>query len=309
MRTWDQPPDGPFERSDLDRLRIPRQQLAEWLALGAVVHPVRGVYLAERCAGDTGARAAALARRLPPGAAVARSTAAWLQGFDPRAPDQADAPLPLECVVPVGATPPRRPGVVARQSLLLPGDVVDVDGVPVTSPDRTALDLLRHLRPHMGLAVLDAMTAASAAAPDALLERLAGMPGQRSVARARRLVELCEPASESYGESWLRLRLVDAGFPRPEPQIWIHDRAGRGLYRLDLGWRERKVATEYDGVEFHGSPAARAADLRRRDRLAREHGWTVVGVGRGEVLGHSLALELGVGHLLGIAPTIRRRTW
>ncbi len=51
------------------------------------------------------------------------------------------------------------------------------------------------------------------------------------------------------GESWLRLRIVDAGFPRPVVQIEVLDADGRCVYRLDLGWPDRRLAVEYDGQD------------------------------------------------------------
>ncbi|WBB64886.1 DUF559 domain-containing protein [Micromonospora sp. WMMD812] len=45
----------------------------------------------------------------------------------------------------------------------------------------------------------------------------------------------------------MRLLLIDGGLPVPEPQLWVRDRNGIPLYRLDLGYRERRVGIEYDG--------------------------------------------------------------
>lgn len=87
------------------------------------------------------------------------------------------------------------------------------------------------------------------------------------------------------------------------------DRDGVGLYRLDLGWPDRKIAVEYDGLEFHSRPDDVRRDARRREHLARQWGWHAIGVGRGEVLGRSLMLERGVGELLGMEPRIRTRLW
>jgi hypothetical protein len=50
-------------------------------------------------------------------------------------------------------------------------------------------------------------------------------------------------------------------------------------------------------------------DLRRRDDQERRYGWGVLGVGRREVLGSSLALEHAVGEFLSLERQIRRRRW
>lgn len=103
--------------------------------------------------------------------------------------------------------------------------------------------------------------------------------------------------------------MVDAGFPRPEPQILVTDEHGVVVYRLDMGWRDKRVAVEYDGVEFHSEEDDVAHDEQRREVLDKRFGWHVVGVGRGLVLGRSLELEYGVGELLGLEPQIRTRRW
>jgi len=96
---------------------------------------------------------------------------------------------------------------------------------------------------------------------------------RRGVVQARQLVELADPRSESPGESWARLEVLDHGLPAPEPQVWVYE-DGRPVFRLDLAWRRRKVALEYDGRDFHGEDR-RDHDKARRNWL-REHGWTVV---------------------------------
>jgi very-short-patch-repair endonuclease len=299
----------PFTRRDLPALGLTRHELDALLVSGAVVQPVRGAYLDARLANDATARAEAVGLVLPAGAALAHRTAAWLHGIDPRGPGDLGVPLDIECLVPLGYSVPRRAGLVARQSALPETDVVTLSGVPVTSTERTALDLARYAKRFMALAILDAFANAKLVTTDALSARLDELKGQRGVAQARALIEWADPAAESFGESWLRLRVLDAGFPRPELQIWMRDEAGLGIYRLDLGWPHLKVAVEYDGEEFHTTPEHRLRDMRRRERLAREWGWHCIGVGKGEVLGQSLRLERGIGDLLGMSPQILRRTW
>jgi hypothetical protein len=298
----------PFTRRDLRSLALSRHDLDALLRDGRVVQPIRGAYLDARVADDPIARARALALVLPADAAAAHRTAAWCHGIDARGPGELDQPLPLECLVPAGHVVPHRAGLDAREAWLPDHDVVEVGGVPVTTAVRTACDLARYLKPFMALGVVDAF-AHGGVDPAALAARIEDWRGERNVARARRLVRLCEPLTESFGESWTRLRIADAGFPLPRPQIWIRDGAGVGVYRLDMGWDEEHVAVEYDGVEFHSRPAHVARDIARRKRLAREFAWHAVGVGKGEVLGRSLELELGVGELLGLEPQIRRRLW
>ena len=302
-------PEQPFLVRDAKKFGLGRRRRERLQADGVLVQPVRGVLMRADDEADPVVRAAAIGLALPEGAAVCGPVAAWLHGVDPRAPWQRNDPLTLECVVPRGCEPCDLPGVVSHVDLLDPADVVAVDGLPVTSVERTALDAARTLAPHMALAVLDAMARRAMVDPEVLAVRIEEWRRRRGVAQARRLIALCDGRSESFGESWLRLRLIDAGFPGAEPQIWIFDENGVALYRLDLGWPELKIGVEYDGLEFHETPEQRRHDIARRDELPDRFGWNVVGVDRGEVLGRSLTLERGVGAMLGLAPQITRRLW
>jgi very-short-patch-repair endonuclease len=277
---------------------------------GTVTQPLRGVYVVGELSSDLASRASAVSLRLPPCAVLCRGTAAWLLGVDDvRGPGRPIGPAALEVLVPTGTTPLRRAGLRSYQAALPPQDVMSVRGLRCTTPARTAADLARWLPRPMGLAVLDAMAHTRRVDPrqvSRVLERFAGHSG---AAVARELVDLVEPRTESYGESWLRLRVHDAGFPRPQAQVPIRDASGRVVYRLDLGLPERRVGFEYDGLEHHASAAAQAHDAARRFRLLEEFGWTVIGFHLGHVLGSSLLLERTVGELLGIAPAISRRSW
>ena len=77
-------------------------------------------------------------------------------------------------------------------------------------------------------------------------------------------------------ETWLRLLLLDAGLPQPVSQLPLI--RSRDLVAVfDLGWREYKVAAEYDG-DYHRSDRRRF--VRDIDKLgiADEQGWIVIRV-------------------------------
>ena len=275
------------------------------------VHVLRSVLLHRSVVDDTVARAHAVALVLPDGAAVCGATAAWLHGVDARVPGRHHGPADLQCVVPLGTARRRRPGLASRVSSLPAHDVTLVHDIPTTTPLRTALDLARYTPAYVGLATLDTFAHRGMVTVPDLAARLSGLRGARNVARARRLVELCEPATESAGESWLRLRLVEAGLPRPVPQISIRDATGREVYRLDLGYPEQRVGVEYDGDAHHfATHAQHVADLRRRDDLRRRFGWEVIGVHRGDVLGRRADLERATGEMIRFpGPLLARREW
>lgn len=257
---------------------------------------------------DEGLRRASLARALPDGAALCRRIAARELGIDLLMPDEREVPSAVQCLVPTGVSPVRRAGVQSFSSVLEPADLVVLNSLPLTCPDRTFLDVARFERAPLALAVLDRGLRLDLFRPPVLLRRLDRLAGERGVARARRLVDLADAGAESPGESWCRLRVVDAGFEVPETQIEVHRPGRRFPYRLDMGWRGRRTAVEYDGVADHSSWEARAHDAERRAWI-ESRGWTVLVVGKGEVLGTRPVLEHAVGELLGEAPRVSRRSW
>ncbi|WP_244298749.1 endonuclease domain-containing protein [Micromonospora cremea] len=98
------------------------------------------------------------------------------------------------------------------------------------------------------LPVLDAALRSGVVTQDELLAEVSAHRALRGVRQARELVPLADGQAECRQESQLRLILIDARLPPPEPQLWVYDRHGIALYRLDLGYRERRIGIEYDGL-------------------------------------------------------------
>jgi hypothetical protein len=98
-------------------------------------------------------------------------------------------------------------------------------------------------------------------------------PGARGVARLRSVLPRVDGGAESPQESRLRLLIVGGGLPAPVTQIRFPDLR----IRVDMGWREWKVAVEYDGVAHWTDRRQRSWDI---DRIAllEERGWAVVRV-------------------------------
>jgi Protein of unknown function (DUF559) len=101
--------------------------------------------------------------------------------------------------------------------------------------------------------------------------------GTRGVRRLRSVLELVDGGAESPQESRVRLLLVRANLHAPETQIEFVDEFGDVSIRVDMGWREWKVAVEYDGVQHWSDRSQRSWDI---DRIAMLEaiGWTVVRV-------------------------------
>lgn len=99
----------------------------------------------------------------------------------------------------------------------------------------------------------------------------------RGLRQFERALELFDPGAQSPKETWLRLLLMDEGFPRPQTQIPVLGPDGRRKYFLDMGWEDLMLAVEYDG-EQHATQIG--YDIPRNEYLAAA-GWTVVTVAAG----------------------------
>jgi len=288
---------------------LPRRHVESLIRWGIVGRVLRDVYVDARIPDDIPCRASAVALVLPPGAAIGRRTAAWLFGVDAW-PDVAPQwGRAVECLVPVGVQPARRPGVDCFEANIPDEDLVMVGSVLATRPVRTAVDLLRWLQPHQGLGAADALAHEGLVEPEEIRESVERWRKHPGVGQARYLARLIEPATESFGESATRLRIVDAGLPRPVVQIEVLSEHGALVWRLDIGWPDRLKAVEYDGEKYHSTTAQREHDAARREQLDRRFGWQIYVARKEHVYGKDMSLEVAAGYMLGVQPRISRRTW
>lgn len=146
---------------------------------------------------------------------------------------------------------------------LAPDEIVNVDGLFVTSADRTIIDIARTCDRDPGVAVADAGLKRKLVSADSLHDALGSAAGRAGIKRARSTMALTDAASESVAETRSRLCFADFGLPEPETQVDIFDSDGRHIGRVDFLWREFGVIGECDGFGkyFDG---ADAAETRRR---------------------------------------------
>ena len=224
---------------------------------------------------DPRTRAAAAQLTAGPRAALCGATAAQLHGcgcvVSPR----------THILVPYGRDIRGRGGLAVHHGRGIPEDVEEVDGLRVLVLDRVIADLLCILpwrgRATDAVAVLDQALRQAGDAHETFRKtvaaRLEHRPDVRGTVRARGLLDLGSERAESPPESWLRLRLIEKGFPLPEVNWVICTPDGREIVRLDLAWPSLRICVEYDGWESHAG--REAADAARADAL-RRHGWIVL---------------------------------
>ncbi len=271
---WVLPVDRPFTTRMARDAGVSARALTELTAQGYLRRMVKGVYVAAQVADSVPLRAHALRLVVPPDCVVTDRIAGWLHSAATLAPgDHLD--VPKVTVFRAPGNPRLRNGlVVSGERALLPGDVMELDGIVVTTPLRTAWDLGRMLHRDQAIGALDALLRLGRFSRDELLDGVERFRRQRGVVRLRELAPLADPRAESPGESTLRLRWLDTGgMPPPEPQLRV---AGPSCtYRLDIGAEKLRFAAEYDGEEHHSAEADRARDRRRRAWIEREHRFVI----------------------------------
>lgn len=172
----------------------------------------------------------------------------------------------------------RRAGLRIHAHDLAPEDMCCRGGVPLTTVGRTVFDLLREQSGALGLWSAEQALAGGLVTASEIDERLRHARHVPGIAAVRRTWALADPRSESPLETITRLVLIDGGLPRPEAQIAVSDRvSGQVLYRIDLGWEERRLGIECDGTAVHGAPNALYADRRRQNAL-QLRGWRILRV-------------------------------
>lgn len=280
-------PDRPFRRAELLDLGMTRSDFYRLVNAGLIRAVVREAFVRADVPDSVALRAAAVALVSPPGHVAIDRTAAAIHGVDVFAAWELIDPAPVEtCALPDGRATRRR-GTDGRTRSLAEEDIMVLDGVRVTTPLRTALDLGCNLRRREAMAALNAFARLHGVTAEDLRALLPRFKGRRGVVQLRELVDLIDPRIESPRESWTWLAIHDAGLPMPEPQVWI-DVDGAPTYRLDFAYRDRRICVEYDGVDYHDlTDDQRRHDGARRAWL-RANGWTVIVVKSGDFTGANL---------------------
>lgn len=277
---------GPFSTSAARGLGVPAARLLR----SDLVHPTRGSH-ALLGPTDLRERALAYAVGMPQERAFSHLTAAALHGLPlPRRLEASAREGELHVIAPTSDGRVAREGCVGHRGLERRHTEV-IDGIRVTSLAETWCDfgeLPRGLLTITDLVVLgDAVAARMDAQLPAECQPRAGDRRSRGIedmqaALLRRVrprgkralvhaLTLMRPRVRSAMETRARLIFVLAGFPEPEVNAPVVDRAGEWLGEGDLVWRAERVVGEYQG-SHHADITRRAKDTARLE-LFRDHGW------------------------------------
>jgi hypothetical protein len=151
-------------------------------------------------------------------------------------------------------------------------DVVEVQGLRVTSVARTVVDLARSVA--FEAAVVTADGALRAGLHRVELERAAERSAHRSGnGSSTRVVAFADGRSESAGESRSRVVIARCGIPSPDLQVSVPLLSTGAHARSDFAWLDRGTVAEFDGMAKYGRllrPGEDAGDAVVREKLRED---------------------------------------
>lgn len=225
-------------------------------------------------------RCRAVAAIAPPEAVVTGLSAAAVYGLR-----LAGSHEPVEVLLPEGINFRAQRGINIRRTRRETVTAEPWHGVRLAGHARLALDMLTNTRLHRSfprvVGYCDSLVRAGFVDGRALAAWLRTRH-DNGIVRARQAVELLDARAESVPESEVRVWLAMNGL-HPEPQVDVRTETGVFLGRLDLAFREYRVALEYDG-QWHFSDEQRRHDIERRARMTAA-GWQFVLVTSEELYG------------------------
>jgi len=239
-----------FSTGEIDG-RIKRR---EWVAID------HGIYRSAQTPPSWRARVTAACLAGPAVASHRSAAALWgFPGFD-------------EDIVEVTALRHRRrkaPGVVWHESVRLEAAATTVvDGIPLTRPTRTILDLGAVVEVTDVVRALDDAVRRKLLTVDGLRRELARWDTRRrGSARVREAAAMrsSDPVPASVLESEFQA-LIDAfELPRPCRQWPLRDEHGNVIARVDFAYPAARLVIEIDSLRFHAGPDDWRDDLRRQN--------------------------------------------
>lgn len=174
----------------------------------------------------------------------------------------------------------RRHGVIGHTVLAYDDEIMVWEGIRISTPARTWLDLARVLPLQDLVAMGDQVIRQPReelelryepwSTVQDLREMLRRHPKMQGIVKARAAVDLIRLGADSAPETFLRLAMMDAGLPEPELQVQIVPGDSYSP-AADLGYRRQRIAIQYDGGH-HLTREQQSRD-NRRDAAFHFAGW------------------------------------
>ncbi|MBP2411210.1 hypothetical protein JOF48_000009 [Arthrobacter stackebrandtii] len=256
-----------------------------------------------------GAAALAAYTEASPLSVLSHTSAARLWGIP--LPAAAESDWRIHLANPTAAGAPRRVNVVGHRLSFAPGECCEIEGVRLTSPARTWLDLAACLSMRDLVAAGDFLVCShgydfpypkdSICTAGDLADAVRRHPGMRGLRRAREALELIRVGADSPPETFMRLAIVDAGLPEPELNVIVS--CEQGIPRLwpDGAYRKYRIGLQYEGAH-HNMPGQYQRDIRRLD-MSRALGWEEIRLSREDLRGDRPAV------VDKVAASLRAKGW
>jgi Transcriptional regulator, AbiEi antitoxin len=232
---------GVVSARQLAEFDFPPRTITRWIQDGKLHRLHRGVYAVGHEALSWNGRCMAAVLANQP-AVASHVTAAWAWGFLRYRPGTFHLTAPTRRH--------RKERVVVHFARLAPEDITTVDGIAMTSPGRTVLDLAADRSRDVGRLLERAKERRllDRRRFEATLARAGGHPG-RARFEAALLSYRPEAATlRSDLEKRFRRLVLRAGLPTPQTNVVIEG------YELDAYWEAEGFAVELDVYATHGSP-------------------------------------------------------
>lgn len=238
--------------------------MKRWVHAGWLRRLYRGVYLVGAVAPER-AREHAAVLACGRDAHASHQTAATLYHLPLPAP-------PGSTHVTVVNRDVRRSGIAVHRTRALSRDERRaLDGIPITSPARTIVDLAAELAPADLEHLLAQAYGKNLATRDRVLAVIARRPNRSGTRTLRRLLEPgARPAfTRSPPEREFLALMRKARLPEPRVNARLHG------YEVDFLWPEEALVVEVDGHAFHAARPQRERDSTR-DQMLTARGFRVL---------------------------------
>jgi hypothetical protein len=201
---------------------------------------------------------------------------------------QKETPEMFHVIRPEGSAHLNRPHIIVHRMKLYSDEVTTIDGIPVTTTERTWLDMAEMLTVDELVAMGDSCVRVPRAAFEARDMPLCGLAdlqrmidrhkGKRGLRKAKEAIKLVRVGSDSPQETALRLAMVRAGLPEPELNVPIIGEDGARHHEPDLSYRKYRIGIEYEG-EQHGEDGQIVRDITRSENY-EALGWMEVRISK-----------------------------
>jgi very-short-patch-repair endonuclease len=255
---------GVVTRRQLIARGLSQRAIEHRLAVGRLHRIERGIYAVGRPELSRRGRWMMAVLSCGSGAALSHRSAAALWGFGSELPGRIEVSVPFP-------SPRRRHGIhVHRRPGLSAADVTVADGIALTRPVLTLIDLARCLEKRSLERAINEADRLDVMGPESLLRGLDDYTARPGVGTLRRLLiaQVFRLTDSELERRFLRL-VNGAKLPLPDTGVRLNG------VKVDFFWPQIGLVVETDGLRYHRTPAQQRRD-RERDQAHTAAGLTTL---------------------------------